>query len=244
MQNRQNIYDNEDFFEGYRELRERTNNYNVLLEQPAFYQMLPELKEKSVLDLGCGAGDSCRTFQAMGAKRVVGIDVSKNMLSLARAESDGIEYHQMDMLDISAWENQFDVITSSLAVHYVADFDALLFSVYTALKENGTFVFSQEHPLTTAPKRGAGYTRAEDGTPLYYNLSDYSCDGERQTTWFVDGVIKYHRSFSSIVNSLIRAGFRMERLCEPLPDEVAVAANPGMKKEFHKPSFLMVRASK
>lgn len=47
----QNIYDNEEFFNGYRALRNNEVNYNDLLEQPAMAKLLPELTEKTVLDL-------------------------------------------------------------------------------------------------------------------------------------------------------------------------------------------------
>ncbi len=51
---RQNIFDNETFFEGYKSLRELDTNYNDLLEQPTMRKLLPDLMGKAVLDLGCG----------------------------------------------------------------------------------------------------------------------------------------------------------------------------------------------
>ena len=57
-----NIFDNEIFFNNYMELRNGGQNYNELLEQPAMRAHLPELADKSVLDLGCGYGDNCRDF--------------------------------------------------------------------------------------------------------------------------------------------------------------------------------------
>ena len=57
-----NIFDNEIFFNNYMELRNGGQNYNELLEQPAMRAHLPELTDKSVLDLGCGYGDNCRDF--------------------------------------------------------------------------------------------------------------------------------------------------------------------------------------
>ena len=53
---RQNIFDKENFFNGYRNLRRRDTCYNNRLEQPAMEEMLPDLKDKSVLDIGCGYG--------------------------------------------------------------------------------------------------------------------------------------------------------------------------------------------
>ena len=48
----QNIYDNEIFFEGYKKIRDNKINANNLFEIPALFSMLPDLKNKRVLDLG------------------------------------------------------------------------------------------------------------------------------------------------------------------------------------------------
>ena len=56
---KQNIFDNETFFEGYRKLREREVNSNNLFEIPTLYALLPDLEGRKVLDLGCGSGERC-----------------------------------------------------------------------------------------------------------------------------------------------------------------------------------------
>ncbi len=60
----QNIFNNENFFERYKALRERDDNLNDLLEQPVMKKLLPDLLGKSVLDLRCGYGKNCLDFEA------------------------------------------------------------------------------------------------------------------------------------------------------------------------------------
>jgi len=60
----------------------------------------------------------------------------------------------------------------------------------------------------------------------------------------VDGVVKYHRCISTIINSLIAHGFTIEKLLEPLPDLEAVEKLPSLEKELRRPSFLVIRAKK
>lgn len=243
----QNIYDNEIFFEGYRELRSRELNSNTMLEQPAMRELLPELSEKSVLDLGCGCGNNCREFIDAGAKRVVGVDISEKMLSVAKAESDNekIEYINMSMTDISKVNEKFDFIYSSLAFHYIKDFEKLCKDMYDLLNNNGCLLFSQEHPLTTATKGDNGhYNKDENGVKVSYTFSNYSEPGERQVHWYVDGVIKYHRTFSDTINALAKAGFVIEEICEPQPKPWAMEKWPALYDEFIKPSFLIVKARK
>lgn len=57
-------------------------------------------------------------------------------------------------------------------------------------------------------------------------------------------MIKYHRSFSTIVNILIDAGFVIEKMIEPLPDADMLEAYPGYRDLLHKPDFLLIRAKK
>ena len=83
---KQNIYDNPEFFQKYKAIRERANNYNNLLEQPNFLCLMPDVKDKMVLDIGCGMGDFAASCLQKGAAQVKGIDISKNMIDLAKSK--------------------------------------------------------------------------------------------------------------------------------------------------------------
>ena len=79
------------------------------------------------MDLGCGTGGHDRKLIEMGAKKVVGIDLSHNMINevVKNNNSDKIEYMVMSMDDIDKLDVKFDMVVSSLAIHYVADYDGL-----------------------------------------------------------------------------------------------------------------------
>lgn len=243
---KQNIYDNETFFAGYKKIRDNEANANNLFEIPALFSMMPDLKGKKVLDLGCGFGEHCRQFVNRGAEKVVGIDISEKMLEVARVENcdPKITYLNMPMEDIAGLEERFDVVVSSLAFHYVEDFEGVIRNIHNLLKENGIFIFSQENPLCTCHSGGDRWTRDENGNKLYMNLADYGVEGERKTVWFVDDVKIYHRTFSTIVNALIEAGFTIEKMIEPLPTEELLEKYPDYGDLFHKPDFLLIRVKK
>jgi len=242
--NSQNIYDNQVFFDGYKKLRENPDNINLLLEKPALFLLAPDLTGLSVLDLGCGYGENCAEFLRLGAAKVVGLDISEKMLEVAKRETSGVEYIRADMSDLLFIKESFDVVFSSLAVHYIEDFGKLCAQVFDLLNPGGCFIFSQEHPFTTAPLKGPRWTKNEKGERLHYNLSDYQRSGKRETTWIVEGVIKYHRTFSEIVNSLVAAGFSIGKMIEPAPGEELVDRLPSYASELHKPSLLLVKARK
>lgn len=112
------------------------------------------------------------------------------------------------------------------------------------LDTEGIFIFLQENPLCTCHSGGNRWTRDEQGNKIHLNLSDYGIEGERESVWFVDNVKKYHRTFSTIINTLINAGFSIERMIEPLPTDEILEQYPDYKDLFHKPDFLLLRVKK
>ena len=103
----------------------------------------------SVLDLGCGTGGHDRKLIDLGAKKVLGIDLSNNMINEARknTNTDKIEYRIMSMNNIDTIDEKFDLVISSLAIHYIEDYDSLCKKVYNLLNTGGRFIFSYGHPM-------------------------------------------------------------------------------------------------
>ena len=240
----QNIFNDPEFFEGYYALRGQSDNLNVLIEQPEIKKLIPDVSGKRVLDLGCGYGTNCAEFAAAGASRVVGVDLSEKMLSVARSEHGGenITFLQMDMNDVDRIDGKFDLIFSSLAFHYVEDFGAFSKKLYGKLDGGGILLFSQEHPLNTAGDDGFNYDG--NGNAVSFNLRDYALEGKRKVDWIVQGVEKYHRTFSGILNPLIEAGFKIQKLVETTPSKEAIAIRPRVVKHFIRPIYLLVLAKK
>lgn len=243
---KQNIFDNSEFFDSYKRLRENEVNANNLFEIPALFSMMPDLNGKRVLDLGCGFGEHCKMFVENGAEKVVGVDISSKMLEVAKRENSHpkITYFNMPMEDLRKLCETFDVVVSSLALHYIDDFAGVVKGVYDLLDEDGIFIFSQEHPIVTSHADGSRWTRDENGKKKHVNLANYGVEGERDTSWFVDNIKIYHRTFSTIVNELIKAGFSIEEMIEPLPTAALLEKYPEYSDLYHKPDFLLLKVKK
>lgn len=243
---KQNIFDNEIFFDGYKRIRENAVNANILFEIPALLSMMPDLTGKCVLDLGCGFGEHCKMFVERGAAKVVGVDISRKMLEIAQQENSDpkITYLNMAMEDIGQLKESFDIVISSLAFHYAEDFPGVVKNIYSLLDTNGVFLFSQEHPMVTCHSGGNRWTRDENGEKIHVNISNYGIEGLRESTWFVDHVKVYHRTFSSIVNTLIETGFTIEKMIEPLPTKELLQSYPDYRDLLHKPDFLLLKVRK
>ena len=238
---KQNIYDNETFFTEYRKLRQREVNANNLFELPTLFSLIPDLDGKRILDLGCGTGERCIDYLKHGALQVTGVDISEKMLEVARNENcdPKITYINMAMEDIGTIKGEFDVVISSLALHYVEDFQGVVKNVSRLLSDNGVFLFSQEHPFATCYDR---WTRDENGQKIHGNIANYCVEGRKDSTWFVEGVQRYHRMFSTIVNTLADNGFRIVKMVEPYPTEDLVKKYPDYADLYHKPDFLFVKS--
>lgn len=178
---RQNIYDNDLFFEGFKDIRGNEINFNDCIETPILLSMFPEIQGKSILDIGCGMGQHAKQYSDMGAESVMGVDISERMLEYAKEHfsAHNITYRKMALEDISVLEEKFDLITSSLAFDYAEDFDALMQNVYHLLNDSSYFVFSMSHPMSTAwDGTYDRYTRTATGERLYANIHNYMIEGK------------------------------------------------------------------
>ncbi|MFU2136160.1 class I SAM-dependent methyltransferase [Gallibacterium anatis] len=248
---RTSIYDQADFFELYQKLRKNPISLNEIVEKPTMFAMVGDVRNKSILDLGCGTGSHLLHYLQQGAKQVIGIDLSTKMLEQAtkNLKSAGFNTDQFKlfagaMQDLSQYtDQQFDIITSSFAFHYIEDFPALLRQIYARLQPNGYLVFSQEHPIVTCYQGGDRWLKDENKQQIAYRLNFYRDEGERQRNWFKQPFKTYHRTVSTIVNNLINNGFQIAQLQEPM-----LADQPQWHQEFkdlqHRPVLLFVKAIK
>ncbi len=238
----QNIYDNETFFAGYSRLGRSVEGLDGAAEWPALRAMLPELRGRRVVDLGCGFGWFCRWVREQGAAQVLGIDVSERMLERAgTSTSDGaITYEKADMERLVLPVASFDLAYSSLALHYIEDLDRLLAQVHGALVPGGALVFSVEHPIFTAP--GNPRWSVDAAGHKIWPVDGYLLEGKRSTDWLAKGVIKQHRTIATYVGLLLRLGFAIAHLEEWGPSDAQIAARPDWADERQRPPFLLMAA--
>lgn len=84
------------------------------------------------------------------------------------------------------------------------------------------------HPAVTA----SGGRVCEHGSVLTH----YGEEGDRRTTWFIEGVIKYHRTTNTIISSLLDAGLVLTAVLEPSPTAVAIHDRPDLALRAQRPA--------
>lgn len=242
----QNIYDNDDFRKGYQSKRGKLSA-NDLIETPELFELIGDVTNLNILDLGCGTGDHDRKLIELGASRVLGIDLSKKMINEAinNTTSNRIEYRVMSMNDIDTISENFDLVVSSLAIHYIEDYDSLCKKVYNLLNDRGRFIFSYGHPMDScAILNDYSNNYVEINDKKYYLISDYNNEGKRVSHWFVDGVETYHRNISHLINGLIDAGFFLERVKESFASDEVIKQKPKFADQKDHSYFIYFKCQK
>lgn len=187
-------------------------------------RLLGDVRDKRVLDLGCGTGQATVAFAREGAS-VIAVDASAQMLVRARAlaekEDARVEWHRGDLADLAFLRaDSVDLAFSAFAVAEVEDLGRVFRQVHRVLRPGSWFVFSYEHPLALCVGREPPETPT---TPVYPVVRESYFDGEPILVER-DGepILVHQRTIGDVFAALGRAGFRVETIVEPRPGGAVV----------------------
>jgi ubiquinone/menaquinone biosynthesis C-methylase UbiE len=157
--------------------------WRLHIEHFTMFELLGDLSGKSVLDLACGEGYYSRALKAAGASRVLGIDLSAEMIKLARARETeqplGVEYLVQDARDFQP-DGGFDLVCAAYLLNYARTREELLDmyrAVARALKPGSRFVTVNDNPgqrpETFSRSRKYGFVKfvqepVHEGSPIGY----------------------------------------------------------------------------
>lgn len=214
-----------------------TKPHNAYYERPATLSLLPDVRDKKVLDAGCGPGVYSEWLTEHGAS-VVALDASPQMIELAKRRlGSTADIRQADLNRPLAFlgDAAFDIVLSPLVLEYVEDWRRVFAELYRVLRPGGCLVFSVTHPF---------FDYNYFGTGNYFETE--LVDSE----WGGFGSVRvrmpsFRRSLEETLNPLTEAGFRLEALLEPRPTAEFREADPKHYEELSRlPCFLCVRAGK
>jgi cytosine/adenosine deaminase-related metal-dependent hydrolase/SAM-dependent methyltransferase len=126
-------------------------NPMLSLEQRILEPLLPPLVDLDVVDLGCGTGRWLKVLQGAGARSILGLDSSPEMLSVAESKLAGeanLVYANCENALLEA--NSADIILANFVLSYVDDASHLVESASRALRPGGSIFVTDIHPETAA----------------------------------------------------------------------------------------------
>lgn len=210
--------------------------HNAYYERPATLALLPDVAGKDVLDAGCGPGVYAGELIKRGA-RVISVDASDRMIELARKRlGPRAAIQQVDLSrPLSMFdEGQFDLVLAPLCLDYIADWLSVFWEFFRLLRPGGHFVMSAGHP---------SFDAEYFDTRSYFEVEAVSCVWKGFGTKVL--MPSFRRSMQDFLNPIAESGFVRERICEPLPTDDFLAADPRRHKQLmHRPAFLCLRAKK
>jgi len=135
-----------------------------VVEEYTLCKLIGDIKGKSILDIASGEGHYSRKLKKLGAAKVLGVDISPNMvqaaINLERKEPLGIEYRVGDATKLEKL-GEFDICFAAwLLLHSKtpADLICMCQSIFLNLKPGGILVSVNDNP---------------DDKPPYYSFKKY-----------------------------------------------------------------------
>ncbi|MBS8263688.1 class I SAM-dependent methyltransferase [Mesobacillus boroniphilus] len=236
------VYDEGEFYNNYTKRRNRPESPNNLIEKPILLEMVGNVAGKRILDLGCGDAEIGAELLKQGGASYLGVEGSKNM-TLAAAENLERTTGKVLHSSMEEWQpqpEQYDLVLSRFALHYLADLRSVFTKVHDSLVPGGKFIFSVQHPVLTSSTKSA----EGSGNRTDWVVDDYFNQGERSEPWIGKKVIKHHRTIEEYFQLLLQAGFAVDDLREGTPRAENFFSQEEYERRMRIPLVLMISGTK
>lgn len=183
--------------------------------RPFLLEWCEPVRGRTVLDLGCGEGYVARQLKNRGAERIVGLDISEEMIRHAREresrEQLGISFSTGDACDLGTIATgSIDLVVAVFLFNYLErnQCSTVMREVMRVLRPGGTFIFSVPHPSLAfiRPEEPPFYFERKNAG--YFSGRDQNFEGR---IWRRDGesvpVRCVHKTLEDYFHCLRSAGF-------------------------------------
>lgn len=203
--------------------------------------LLGDLSEKSVLEIGCGNGRSLKYAADLGAADLWGLDISENQIEKAKDFLESQDIHAK--LICAPMEDEcglpsgyFDLVYSVFGIGWTTDLDKTFRHIHSYLKKDGIFIFGWSHPIHKC-------VSVENGRFIfsnsYFNEEWYLADMHGKE------IMLSNRMLSTYINALAGNGFVIEELVEETDKEKAKSSdNDFGRKALMLPTAFVIKARK
>jgi len=255
------IYQNKQFAEYWNKRAGDSGEvYKRYVLDPIMFKLVNSFANKTILELGCGNGYLAQKFIEKKVKKLILTDISEHNLEFAKQkfQDDKIEYLEQDAT--KKWtvdSNSIDIVYSNMMLNEVENIKTPISESFRVLKKNGIFVFSVTHPswdlfIFAQKKAGIKSKKIKNlgnyfrrGFAKYIMGSDSKTNPELAKEFKKEFEVEhYQRPLSDYFNTLIEAGFKVNKIIEPELTKELLKNNPRFKEYEDHPIGLIFCCSK
>ena len=226
---------------------------------PAFLAMLPAAIGLNGLDIGCGEGHNTRLLAQRGA-HMTAVDITPTFLrhpvDMERQQPLGIRYQRASAVALPFPDATFDFATSIMCLMDMPEPERAIREAYRVVKPGSFFQFSITHPCFQTPLWR--WVHDENGQRLgvvcgkYYQHEDGRVDewtfgaapAELKQKFGKFRIPRFDRTLTEWTNTLLDAGFVIDRFCEPTVDDEMLRCHPNLADHRAIAYFLIIRCRK
>lgn len=102
-------------------------------------------KTDKILELGCGDGLNIKILRSLGINYIIGIDISKFLLKLAKKNNPNVKFILASAENLPFKDNQFDIILADSVLYHLIDSAQSFSEIKRILKKGGKICFIEAH---------------------------------------------------------------------------------------------------
>lgn len=216
-------------------------HYGAFISEDKLH-LFEDVRNKSLLEIGCGNGHSLKYISDKGASELWGMDISPMQIERTKEylTSCGIRAK----LVCSSMESEcgipkdyFDFVYAVYALGWTTDLNKTISQIFSYLKTGGTFIFSWSHPIHKCVSQENGKMIFNNS---YFDESWYSVPMEDKE------IMLSNRKLSTYINALAKNGFMIEQLIEENDEDMfsGSSASDFEKKAKMLPVTFVIKARK
>lgn len=191
-------------------MTESFDNRSILQLLDILWASLGNVKNKNILDIGCGYGWLTNALFEKGANPI-GIDFSEASLSIARLKYPSVHFINYDLENgLPEFVNEFDLMVANMSLMNVSNIDKLILDIGKSLQDRGKIAVSITHPCFFNYEPGID----EKTGIAFRKVSNYLID----SIWRISslgGHNHYHRSLTFYFDIFIKNHLLITKFYEP-----------------------------
>jgi len=224
------------------------NDYRNYFIMPYTINLIGDIGNKKILDLGCGEGEYSRKLARKGAD-VTGIDCSYKLIEIAKTKSKeenlNINYLVRNSCNLeNIKDNAYDIVLSSMMLMDCEDLKGTVSEIYRILKPKGRLFASILHPCFSG--QAAGWNKDDCGNQFfkitdYFNPKIYKAKINNE---FSSSAVFRHRTLEDYFKIFLKHKFILVDYNEPVPDKKQTEISYRIARLAQIPLFLFMEWAK